>query len=186
MPSRRRQLLLTCTALAALPILAQAQMREIVLRDFPNFPDGQNPEAGIIMDAEGNFYGTTEYGGSGNGVVLRLSASGSVTVLHSFAGGADGANPYAPVAMDASRNLYGTTLNGGTGGHGVVFKVDAGGNETVLYSFTGGSDGGSPYAGVVLDSAGNLYGTTYYGGGAGAGVVYRVDSSGHETVLYSF
>src|SRR5450755_4429166 len=141
---------------ALLPIPAHGQMREIVLRDFPSFPDGENPEAGIIMDAAGNFYGTTEYGGSGNGVVYRLSAADRVTVLHSFAGGADGANPYAPVAVDASGNLYGTTLNGGTGSHGVVFEVDADGNETVLYSFTGGSDGGNPYAGVVLDSAGNL------------------------------
>src|ERR1022692_438260 len=73
-----------------------------------------------------------------------------------------------------------------TGGWGIVYKVDPAGHETVLYSFTGGADGGYPEAGVILDSAGNLYGTTVNGGIAGLGVVYKVDTAGHETVLHSF
>ena len=96
------------------------------------------------------------------------------------------------MVRDSAGNLYGTTNGaysdvggGGTNNAGVVFKVDTSGHETVLYSFTGGADGSSPN-GVILDSAGNLYGTTTYGGASGAGVVFKVDTSGHETVLYSF
>ena len=83
-------------------------------------------------------------------------------------------------------NLYGTTLIGGAANKGVVYKLDTTGYETVLYSFAGGADGGAPFAAVILDSAGNLYGTTGYGGSANAGVVYRLDTAGHETVLHSF
>jgi uncharacterized repeat protein (TIGR03803 family) len=101
--------------------------------------------------------------------------------------------------MDSAGNLYGTTQKGGTGcpspftpGCGVVFKIDPAGNETVLYSFTGANgDGAFPFAGLILDSAGNLYGTTNSGGAAGGGfagpgTVFKVDPTGHETVLHSF
>ena len=107
-------------------------------------------------------------------------------MLYSFTGGADGAVPEASVIGDGAGNLYGTTNSGGASNAGVVFRLDAMGQETVLYSFTGGSDGGYPYSGVIRDAAGNLYGTTTYGGGAGLGVVYKVDATGHETVLHSF
>ena len=80
---------------------------------------------------------------------------------------------WALIIRDSSGNLYGTTNNGGTADEGVVFKVDTAGQETVLYNFTGGADGGDPYAGVIRDSAGNLYGTTFYGGTADAGVVFK-------------
>ena len=87
---------------------------------------------------------------------------------------------------DAAGNLYGTTPGGGVSNAGVVYKLDPAGKQTVLYSFTAGADGGYPYSGVIGDAAGNLYGTTVAGGGSNAGVVYKLDPAGHETVLYSF
>jgi uncharacterized repeat protein (TIGR03803 family) len=101
-------------------------------------------------------------------------------------GGADGGNPYSGVIRDSAGNFYGTTAAGGPANVGVVYKLDTAGHETVLYSFTGGADGWGPEAGVIRDSAGNLYGTTLFGGGANAGVVFKVDTAGQETVLYSF
>src|ERR1039458_1607249 len=114
--------------------------------------------------------------------------TGTETVLHTFTGGADGGVPLAGVVRDSAGNLYGTTELGGNaskGGKGVVFKLDTAGNETVLHSFSG-SDGSYPFAGVTLDSEGNLYGTTSRGGAKGYGTVYKVDSTGNESVLYSF
>jgi uncharacterized repeat protein (TIGR03803 family) len=159
---------------------------ETVLYSFLSETDGYNPNAGVISDSAGNLYGTTLYGGTGNaGVVYKLNTTGHETVLHSFMGGTDGANPYAGVTLDSAGNLYGTTSGGGSSGAGVVYKVDPSGHETVLYSFTGGADGGDPLAGVILDSAGNLYGTTYQGGSLYSGVVFKVDPTGHETVLFT-
>jgi uncharacterized repeat protein (TIGR03803 family) len=123
-------------------------------------------------------------------VVLGLVATQSAqaqtfSVLYNFTGSSDGAYPYAGVVRDNAGNLYSTTEGGGSG-YGVVFKVDSSGTETVLYSFSGGSDGANPFAGLVRDAAGNLYGTTAYGGSTGVGTVFKVDTSGAETVLYSF
>jgi uncharacterized repeat protein (TIGR03803 family) len=168
--------------------MAQAQT-ETVLHSFTaSLPNGANPQAGVIRDSAGNLYGTTYSGGTANaGVVFKVNAAGHQTVLYSFTGGADGSGPYAGVIRDSAGNLYGTTGYGGTAGKGVAYKLDTAGQETVLYSFTGGADGANPYYGsVVRDSAGNLYGTTFYGGAANAGVVYMLDTAGHETVLYSF
>jgi len=160
-------------------------------------PDGAVPYGGLLRDPGGNLYGTTEYGGDfGNGTVFRLGKSGKLTVLHSFAGSpTDGAFPRATLIRDSAGYLYGTTSEGGTSNLGTVFRVDTSGNESVLHSFAGGSgDGAYPYARVVRDSAGNLYGTTYSGGsancttefGPGCGTVYRVDAAGVETVLHAF
>ena len=160
--------------------------RETVFYTFTGGIDGFYPVAGVTRDAAGNLYGTTAGGGSGSGVVFRLDAAGHETVLHNFAGGADGAGPQAGVIRDAAGNLYGSTLYGGMGNAGVVYKVDAGGHETALYSFTGGSDGNQSYGGVTRDAAGNIYGTTIGGGASNLGVVYKLDAAGHETVLYSF
>jgi len=109
--------------------------------------------------------------------------AGNETLQYSFTGGADGGYPLAGVVRDANGNLYETTNGGGASGAGVVFKIDASGNETVLYSFTGGVDGGYPVAGVIRDAKGNLYGTTDGGGASGAGVVFKIDTSGNETAL---
>jgi len=161
--------------------------QETVLHYFRGGADGAVPYAGVILDAPGNLYGTTYQGGAANlGVVYKLDASGRSTVLHSFLGGADGASPEAGVILDSAGNLYGTTSAGGSANAGVVFKVDATGQETVLYSFTGGADGDKPLAGLVLDPAGNLYGTTVAGGTFNWGVVFKLDAAGHETVLHSF
>jgi uncharacterized repeat protein (TIGR03803 family) len=158
---------------------------EIVLYSFTGGGDGGQPN-NIIRDSAGNIYGTTGGGGSaGAGVVFKLDTAGNETVLYSFTAGADGGYPYAGVTQDSAGNLYGTTQLGGSAGAGVVFKLDLLGNETVLYNFTGGTDGANPF-GVILDSAGNLYGTTQSGGSVGAGVVFKLDTAGHQTVLHSF
>jgi uncharacterized repeat protein (TIGR03803 family) len=157
------------------------------LFNFTGAPGGTEPKTGVTRDSAGNLYGTTSFGGAANaGVVYKVDTTGHETVLYSFTGGADGDYPLAGVTLDSAGNLYGTTFHGGTQGFGVVYKVDTTGQETVLYSFTGGADGGYPEAGVILDATGNLYGTTLEGGAAGAGVVYELDTAGHETVLYSF
>ena len=122
----------------------------------------------------------------GYGVVYKVDTAGHSTVLHNFTNGADGGYPYGGVIRDSKGNLYGTAQGGGASGAGVVFKLDRSGNETLLYSFTGGADGGYPSAGVIRDLAGNFYGTTNGGGASGAGVVFKLDPSGNETALYSF
>ena len=101
------------------------------------------------------------------------SAAPTETVLYSFTGGSDGRKPVAGLIADGSGNLYGTTEFGGASGNGVVFKLSPGGTETVLYSFTGGSDGGIPRAGLIADRSGNLYGTTQFGGPGCGGVDRR-------------
>ena len=160
--------------------------QETVLSSFTGGADGGNPYAGVIPDSAGNLYGTTYGGAAGAGVVFKVNTASQETVLYSFTGGADGWAPNAGVISDSAGNLYGTTVNGGTAGRGVVYKLDTAGQETVLYSFRGGADGAFPFAGVIRDSAGNLYGTTYVGGTRDWGVVYKLDTAGQETVLYRF
>ncbi len=168
-----------------------------VLHSFSGGTDGGNPFAGLLMDGNGNLYGTTEYGGAfNNGTAFKIDTSGNETVLHSFSGGADGGVPLAGLITDGSGNLYGTSFRGGALHNGTVFKLDSSGNETVLYSFSGGADGGSPAAGLMKDSKGNLYGTA--GGGIDncypyspqaplyCGTVFKLDAYGNETVLHSF
>ncbi len=167
--------------------------------------DGNNPVAGLIQDDAGNMYGTTDFGGLQgeavqSGTVFKLDGTGHETVLYSFCSVGqctDGANPQAGLIQDAAGNLYGTTAFGGVGCCGTVFKLDNTGHETVLNSFCSGGnpclDGNSPEAGLIQDGAGNLYGTTFYGGNSGdgcgncgGGTVFKVDGTGHETALYSF
>jgi uncharacterized repeat protein (TIGR03803 family) len=158
---------------------------ETVLHSFTG-SDGAYPVSCLIMDASGNLYGTTEQGGGGVGVVFKVTPGGTETVLHSFAGGSDGEFPEAGLIMDSSGNLYGTTSNGGTSDFGVVFKIAPGGAETVLHSFTGGSDGKFPDTSLIMDSSGNLYGVTINGGANNLGVVFKVTTGGVETVLHTF
>jgi uncharacterized repeat protein (TIGR03803 family) len=158
-----------------------------VLHNFTGEADGGDPYGGVILDSKGNVYGTASEGGESNsGVVFKIDTAGQETVLYSFTGGADGGFPYGNLIQDAAGNFYGTTNGGGASGAGVVFKLAPSGQETVLYSFTGGADGGYPLAGLVRDAAGNFYGTTNGGGASGTGVVFKVVPSGQETVLYSF
>jgi uncharacterized repeat protein (TIGR03803 family) len=175
---------------------------ETVLHSFTGSPnDGVRPVSGLIMDRAGNLYGTTPSGGVttsvcpvssfdavGCGTVFKVDPSGNETVLYTFTGmNGDGAQPFAgSLIMDSAGNLYGTTWFGGSANLGTVFKLDPPGHETVLHSFSDLGDGQNPVAGLVMDSAGNLYGTTPNGGALGAGTVFKVDPSGNETVLYSF
>ena len=197
----RTWILVTLAFVIVLGVVAtqSAQARSFTdLYNFTGGSDGAYPYAGLVRDSGGNLYGTTGSGGSsGFGVVFKLSKNGTETVLHSFVGGlSDGQYPYGTLAMDAEGNLYGTAAGGGgTGcggfGCGVVFEVNMSGTETVLHSFTGGSDGEYPYAELVRDAKGNLYGTAAGGGGTGCGgfgcgVAFKVNKKGTETVLYSF
>lgn len=145
-----------------------------VLYTFLDGTDGANLWDGLIRDAEGNLYGTTQFGGTaGFGTIFQVDAAGKKTTLHSFTG-ADGAYPTAPPVRDLAGNLYGTTFQGGTSKVGTVFRIDASGTLTVLHNFTGGTDGAYPFGPVIRDVAGNLYGTTDQGGPQNAGIVYKL------------
>jgi uncharacterized repeat protein (TIGR03803 family) len=146
-----------------------------------NGTDGAGPEGGLVEDSSGNLFGTTHFGGAyGIGTVFEVAAgSGRITTLASFdpANGTDGTFPQAGLVEDSSGNLFGTTYAGGAYSAGTVFEVAAGsGRITTLASFNpaNGTDGGYPYAGLVEDSSGNLFGTTYYGGAYGAGTVFEI------------
>jgi uncharacterized repeat protein (TIGR03803 family) len=160
---------------------------ETVLHTFTGGSDGADPRAGLVRDKVGNLYGASAAGGTdGWGVVFTLSPSGQETVLWTFTGGGDGAEPIGQLYRDSNGDLYGTTIFGGDAQAGVVYKVVGPGSETVVYSFSGTSEGGSPFGGVVLDSSGNIYGTTQLGGSHDLGVVFKIDPAGSETVLYNF
>jgi uncharacterized repeat protein (TIGR03803 family) len=160
-----------------------------LLHSFAGTPDGEDPYAGLLRDKAGNLYGTTMFGGTGGGfgTVFKLDAKGKLTQLHSFSGTPDGVNPLAGLLRDGAGNLYGTTEYGGTnGGYGTVFKVNPKGKLTLLHSFAGTPDGQNPYSRLIRDSAGNLYGTTFYGGTSGYGSVFKLDPAGKLTILHSF
>jgi len=163
---------------------------ETVLYAFAGGPnDGADPQGALALGSSGTLYGTTYRGGAdGLGTVFQLSSAGGETVLYAFAGGAsDGADPRAGPILDSSGTLYGTTYGGGADGLGTVFQLSSAGGETVLYAFAGGaSDGADPRGSLIIDSAGNLYGTTSGGGASGLGTVYEVSPTGAQTVLYSF
>jgi uncharacterized repeat protein (TIGR03803 family) len=173
---------------------------ETVLHSFGSGTDGRFPLAGLIFDAAGDLYGTTELGGNSNaGTVFELTPNGgggwTETVLHRFGNGTDGAEPWAGLIFDARGNLYGTTFQGGNYLGGTVFELTPNGSggwaETVLHSFGKGTDGYQPtYGSLIFDAAGNLYGTTQLGGSSNSGTVFELtpDGSGGwaETLLDSF
>ena len=180
---------------------------ENALYSFGGTSDASLPYAGLVFDKAGNLYGTSEFGGTYNqGTVFEITpnSNGSWTenILYNFTGNSDGAQPYGSLIFDNSGNLYGTTNFGGDTtcnlGCGVVFKLapgSGGWSESALYSFTGSTDGGEPYARLRFDASGNLYGTTLLGGNigsacsSGCGTVFKLTpgSSGWtESVLYAF
>lgn len=200
-PSHRRWSA-ACAAMTSLVVLGLAALAQAqtftTLYNFTGGSDGGNPVAGVIQGNVGDLYGTAAGGGdfncdpqNGCGVVYKLDAAGRETVLHTFSG-SDGAYPVTPVTRDEAGNMYGTTDGGGSSsgcgsyGCGTVFKIDSAGNETVLYSFTGGLDGCFPDQGVIRDKAGNLYGTTAAFSCSGSGTIFKVDSAGKFTLLHSF
>jgi uncharacterized repeat protein (TIGR03803 family) len=162
---------------------------ETVLHSFTGWPkDGGFPYyASLLMDKKGNLYGVAEQGGSSNeGVVFKLSKSGTLSVLHSFTGGTDGCIPLGTPVMDKKSNLYGTAEECGSSREGIVWKVSSKGMETVLHNFVGGSsDGALPFAGVIMDTKGNFYGDTSQGGSSSVGTIYKMGKK-ELTVLYSF
>jgi uncharacterized repeat protein (TIGR03803 family) len=165
-----------------------------ILYSFAGGNDGANPIARLAIDKNGNLYGTTSAGGtSGNGTVFAVSAAGKHTVLYSFGSGTDGTIPFAGVTLDAKGNLYGTTSAGGSTGNGTVFELkrsSSGWTEIILHNFELQDDGGTPYAGLVFDPSGNLYGAATQGGvngTDGGGTVFELSPAGSNwtfTVLY--
>ena len=164
--------------------------KETVLHSFTGtVNDGSEPaSASFYMDANGNLFSVTSHGGTANeGVLYKLSPKGKLTVLHSFtAGTADGCYPYGTPAVDAHGNMYGGTGGCGTSNLGVVWKVSKNGAEAILHNFAGASDGQSPLAGVILDAAGNIYGTTNTGGASGFGTAFEVNKNGKFILLHTF
>ena len=169
-----------------------ANGNETVLHSFRGSQGGTNPNS-LIGDGKGNFYGTTDdYMSYGAGTVFTFNpGKNHFRVLHSFVDATEGRYP-GGLVRDANGYLYGTTGAGGAYDSGTVFRLDATGNITILYAFTGGADGGHPNGGLTLDAVGNLYGTTSSGGdpgcnfGFGCGTVFKLDAIGTETVLFSF
>jgi len=157
---------------------------ETVLYSFPGSTSFDFPvSSALIQASDGNFYGTTFYGGAnGNGTVFKITPAGVETTLHSFGTNGDGKNPYSALIQGSDGNFYGTTAggtiaSGGTGNQiaGTVFKITPAGVESVLYSFTGlNGDGDDPLAALVLGSDGNFYGTTLLGGTSFAGTVFKI------------
>jgi|HubBroStandDraft_1064217.scaffolds.fasta_scaffold07161_3 uncharacterized repeat protein (TIGR03803 family) len=158
--------------------------------------DGQAPLAGLIQATDGNLYGTTNEGGTngGYGTVFKITPRGTLSTLYSFCAQsncADGTVPYAGLVQATNGDFYGTTASGGDVccGGGTVFKITPSGNLTTLHSFCSQSecrDGETPNAGLVQASNGDLYGTTYGGGAAGRGTVFKITPSGTLTRLHSF
>ncbi len=170
-----------------------------VLYAFTGDSDGSNPFSGLVMDSQGNLYGTTPSGGTfgecstGCGVVYEVTPEGKELVLHSFYG-PDGIVPMSGLYRDAQGNLYGTTTSeGGLYGGGTVFELTNFFGFATLYAFEGGSDGAAPYAGVTMDNMSNIYGTTSFGGGIGLsttrrnnGTAFEITRTGAKETLHSF
>jgi uncharacterized repeat protein (TIGR03803 family) len=200
----RRYFLPSAFALLALAVAAQAQTLS-VLHNFTGGTDGSYPTAGVTFDQQGRIYGTASSDGRyDSGVVYRLVHEGEGWVLspiYSFNfHDHDGNTPYARVVFGPDGLLYGTTNVGGAHDFGTVFSLRPPAtactaalcpwDETILYSFTGGADGGYPYYGdLIFDQAGNIYGTTYAGGSSSQGVIFKLTRSGSgwtESVLWGF
>jgi uncharacterized repeat protein (TIGR03803 family) len=181
----RLSTLLSLIAVAILLTTTQAfGQHEKFLHSFGSTgTDGTQPRAGLVMDASGNFYGTTSTGGTaGIGTVFEISpktgGGWSYKVIHNFANnGVDGNYPNGSLIIDASGNLYGTTRQGGFQGLGMVFEMTQSSGvwaEKVLHGFRDSNDGLAPFNGLVMDASGNLYGTTLIGGSFSQGIAFEI------------
>jgi uncharacterized repeat protein (TIGR03803 family) len=160
----------SCVFLLALLVLLPFK----VIHAFTGGIDGGSPVAGLILDAQGNLYGS-----AGN-VLFKVDKTGQETVLHT------GIGSMGTLVLDDAGDVFGTTYQGGTFNRGTVFELDTTGTATILHNFGGGSDGAYPAAGLIIDASGDLYGTTSQGGRHGAGTVFELNASGVESVLHSF
>lgn len=155
--------------------------------------DGEGPQSGLTLGADGNFYGTTTAGGSANGgTFFRITPSGIISILHSFGDGSvtgDGSNPQSVPVQGTDGNFYGTTY-GGAFGNGNIYKMTPQGNETIIHAFTDGTvpnDGYGPQGGLIQGPDGEFYGTTEGGGPAGGyGTVFKITPQGQEAILCGF
>jgi uncharacterized repeat protein (TIGR03803 family) len=163
-----------------------ANNTKTILHNFGSGSDGSAPLGGLVFDRAGNLYGTTSAGGAhGNGVVFMLSPRGVIwgeSVLYSFGTGMDGAVPYAGVSLDSAGDVLGTTSAGGTGGYGTIFELSKQHSwaETIVYNFQNQNDGGVPYAGLIADGLGNLYGAATEGGSQGGGSIFELTPAGSD------
>jgi uncharacterized repeat protein (TIGR03803 family) len=164
-----------------------------------NCKDGSTPYGALVQGSDGNFYGTTLYGGTaGSGTVFRVTPGGVLSTLHSFQNNSlDGAYPYAALIQASDGNFYGTTFSGGEGDVGTIFRISSDGTLTIIYNFCASGfpcpDGGNPQGGLVQSSNGYLYGTAARGGDfatcnlfVNCGTVYRVSLNGALTTLHKF
>jgi uncharacterized repeat protein (TIGR03803 family) len=161
---------------------------ESVLWSFGVGADGVNPAGAPLQASDGNFYGVTIAGGTyGRGMAYRLTPGGTETALWNFGGATDGSSPAGALILGADGNFYGTTNGGGQSGFGTVYRLTPEGTETILWNFGDvPNDGQNPQAGLLLANDGNFYGTTFNGGSAGMGTVFRVTPDGTESVLWNF
>jgi uncharacterized repeat protein (TIGR03803 family) len=154
-----------------------------------NQASGFSPSSPLVLGSDGNFYGTTVFGGAnypGFGTVYKVTPTGTLTVLHSF-DATDGEKPYAALVQGADGNFYGTTSYGGANSNagGTVFKITPTGTLTTLHNF-GSGDSTGPDAGMILASDGNFYGTTSGAGVSNTGTVFKITPSGTLTTLHTF
>lgn len=168
-----------------------------ILHRFRGRKGGWDPNGPLLRDVSGNLYGTADIGGGADriGTVFRIAPDGTFQVLYTFEGGPDGDYPFGGLVMDPMGNLYGGTWSSNSGG-GVIYRLSPTSHrkwrETVLHTFQGGSDGTYSSGNLLLDSAGNIYGTTEFGGGSGCqngygcGIVFRLAPDGSETVIHNF
>jgi uncharacterized repeat protein (TIGR03803 family) len=166
----------------------------MLLHSFTGLADGAMPYGALVQGSDGNFYGTDgdnygqlplRTGVAAYGTVFKMTPAGSVTVLHAFTNGIDGALPRAGLVEGLDGNFYGTSEMGGANGQGTIFRITPEGVLTNLHTFTGGSDGGNPWAALVQASDTNFYGTAS-SGGAGYGTVFMISPDGTFTVISEF
>ena len=156
-----------------------------------NCTDGATPNQVLQLASDGNFYGTTLYGGVNGpyGTVFKVTPAGTLTTLYSFClqtNCADGDQPYAGLALGADGNFYGTTSLGGADSSGTIFKITTGGSFTLLHSFNPNTDGTESHGPLVQTLSGNFYGTTRLAGVHGGGTIFQMTPTGTFTTLYNF